>query len=77
MLVLTAAAYKMAVGGRLPAVAYLTLLDKYMLMNSLFVVLCAVRSQPLPSSRRGLPRGLSRRTSVAALALRRLALPVC
>ena len=31
MLVLTVAAYKMSVGGKLPAITYLTILDKYML----------------------------------------------
>ena len=35
----------MAVGGRMPVVAYLTLLDKYMLLNSLFIILAAVQSR--------------------------------
>lgn len=45
MLVFTCAAYKMAIGGRMPVVAYLTLLDSYMLLNSLFVVLVAFQSR--------------------------------
>ena len=45
MLVFTCATYKMAIGGRMPAVAYLTLLDKYMLLNSLYVVLVAFQSR--------------------------------
>ena len=73
MVVFTCAAYKMAIGGRMPVVAYLTLLDKcvamdvsltgsfptsaylhsslqlsilrFMLLNSLFVVLVAIQSR--------------------------------
>jgi len=47
MLVLTASAYKMAITGKLPDIAYLTLLDKYMLLCSLFIVLVAIQSRIL------------------------------
>jgi len=42
MMVLTYSAYKMAVGSRLPAVAYLTLVDKYMLSIGCYVVGVAI-----------------------------------
>ena len=45
MVVFTCAAYKMAVGGRMPVVAYLTFLDKYMLLQSLYVILIAAQSR--------------------------------
>ena len=49
MLVFTCATYKMAVGGRMPVVAYLTFLDKFMLLNSFFVVLVSVQSRACSS----------------------------
>eukprot|EP00966_Prymnesium_polylepis_P188601 4370443-Prymnesium_polylepis.1 len=45
--VLTAAAYKMAVGAMLPRIAYLTLLDRYMLVCSTLIILIALQSRSL------------------------------
>ena len=42
VLVLTIAAYRMAIGGRMPMIAYLTELDRHMLLHSLFVVVNAL-----------------------------------
>eukprot|EP00322_Chrysochromulina_rotalis_P009864 CAMPEP_0115864582 /NCGR_PEP_ID=MMETSP0287-20121206/19275_1 /TAXON_ID=412157 /ORGANISM="Chrysochromulina rotalis, Strain UIO044" /LENGTH=469 /DNA_ID=CAMNT_0003319057 /DNA_START=17 /DNA_END=1426 /DNA_ORIENTATION=- len=47
MLVLTCATYKMAISNKLPAISYLTFLDKYMLLCSLYVVLVAFESRSL------------------------------
>ena len=47
MLVLTGSAYKMAVGGKLPAISYLTLLDKYMLLAMAFIVAITLQSRGL------------------------------
>ena len=42
MMVLTYSAYKMAVGSRVPAISYLTLLDAYMMTSGAFVMAVAV-----------------------------------
>jgi len=42
MMVLTVSAYKMAVGGKLPALSYFTLMDKYMLLSGAYVIGVAV-----------------------------------
>lgn len=47
MMVLTASAYKMAIAGKLPPVAYLTWLDRYTLVNFMLIILVAVQSRVL------------------------------
>ena len=47
MLVLTGAAYKMAISNKLPPIHYLTLLDKFTLLQSLIIILVATESRLL------------------------------
>ena len=45
MLVLTASAYKMAIANKLPAIAYMTMLDSYTLWNFLVIIVIALESR--------------------------------
>ena len=47
MMVLTASAYKMAIAGKLPPIAYLTWLDRYTLANFLLIIVVAVQARAL------------------------------
>ena len=47
MIFLTASAYKMAIAGKMPPVAYLTWLDKYTLWNFFLIIAMALQSRTL------------------------------